>query len=174
MAASTIKGCAVLASCALGACAPGLQPIGDGNVTTPASTVSVSVGPCFGFCPVYGIAFDTEGTVRFSGIRHTAVLGERERKGDPAALRALDTELRRFRPAVGTSAIVECTMAVSDTSSYTIIWSEPGGRQTTATSQNGCAAGPGRDLDAILKNLPQLVGVADWARQPTRTGEPRG
>lgn len=174
MATPFIRACTALAICALSACAPGPRPNGDGITSSPTSVVSVSVGPCFGFCPVYDVAFDTEGVVRFSGERHTAVLGKRERKGDPATSRALHAELRRFRPAAGTTAIVECTNAVSDTSSYKIIWTEPDGGQTTATAQRGCAGGPGRDLGAILESLPQRLGIAEWAQQTTRSGEPRG
>ncbi|GEM_PF-4065285 len=50
-----------------------------------AETIAISVGPCFGFCPVYNVTIAPEGAVRFQGLRHTAVLGEMRREAGTEA-----------------------------------------------------------------------------------------
>jgi hypothetical protein len=161
-------------SSGLAGCAAGTPSVATDSKVDGVRSVSVSVGPCFGFCPVYDLAMDADGTVRFHGVRHTAVSGERSRRAGPDAFRSLATDLARFRPADGTEGRVECDAAVSDTSSYTIGWSGPDGRRAVATLQSGCPAGPGKALEAILRDLPGRLGVGDWAAQTTRPGESRG
>lgn len=139
-----------------------------------AETISVAVGPCFGFCPVYQITLSPEGTLRFMGKRHTAILGDRSRDAGRPKYDALARDLAPFRPRTGTEARVECTAAVSDTSSFTITWTDGSGTNTVATVQGGCPGGPGKGLVTLLRDVPARLGVADWAQQTTRPGEPRG
>jgi hypothetical protein len=154
---------------------------GDRGVDRPShasdasvAAITVSVGPCFGFCPVYDVTVSEKGDVHFSGKRHTAFVGDRDRTGGAAVYGALARDLATFRPADGTTAQVECTAAISDTSSYTIIWTAADGRKTVATHQRGCIGGPGKALDGVLAKLPGDLGIADWAKQTTRPGLPRG
>lgn len=139
-----------------------------------AETIAISVGPCFGFCPVYNVTIAPEGAVRFQGLRHTVVLGEMRREAGNGSYRALAAELAPYRPVSGTSAAVECDTAISDTSIYTITWSDPTGRQTVATHHRGCRVGKGQRLDAILDGVPAQLGIEGWARQVTRPGATRG
>lgn len=162
---------------ALGACtAQSAPPITAGSkpADAAAETIAISVGPCFGFCPVYDTTIAPDGTVRFEGKRHTVVVGARQRSAGRATYDAIAADLRRFRPQDGTSAQVECTAAITDTSGYTITWTDAAGRTTTATHQRGCRGGPGQALDGILATLPMKLGIEDWARQITRPGESRG
>jgi hypothetical protein len=154
---------------------------GDRGVDRPShasdasvAAITVSVGPCFGFCPVYDVTVSEKGDVHFSGKRHTAFVGDRDRTGGAAVYGALARDLATFRPADGTTAQVECTAAISDTSSYTIIWTAADGRMTVATHQRGCIGGPGKALDGVLAKLPGDLGIADWAKQTTRPGLSRG
>lgn len=136
--------------------------------------IAVSVGPCFGFCPVYTASIGPDGAVLFSGERNTEVLGTRERGAGAAAYHAFSDALAPFKPAAGTEAQVECAAAITDTSRYTIIWTAPDGQRTTATHQRGCAEGPGKALDALLATMPERLGIAAWAKQTTRPGASRG
>ena len=136
--------------------------------------ITVSVGPCFGFCPVYDVTVSEKGDVHFSGKRHTAIVGDRDRTAGAAVYGAFARDLAPFRPADGTTARVECTAAISDTSSYTITWTAADGRRTVATHQRGCIGGPGKALDGVLAKLPGDLGIADWAKQTTRPGLSRG
>jgi hypothetical protein len=136
--------------------------------------VTIAVGPCFGFCPVYEVTVLPDGTIDFTGQRHTAVLGDRHGSMDAASYRRLMTDLSAFRPATGTTAQIECDAAISDTPTYTITWGGADGRKTIATHQGGCPGGAGQRLDAVLRRLPDQLGIAEWMRQVTRPGVSRG
>lgn len=158
----------------LGACASTSQVPTKSAAGGSLETIAVSVGPCFGFCPVYDVVLAPNGDVRFSGKRHTAELGDRAGHTSVQTYRAVAGDLAPFRPADGTTQRVECTAAISDTASYTITWTAADGRRAVATHQAGCQDGPGRALDGVLATLPQRLGVAAWARQTTRPGSSRG
>ncbi|HEX8031582.1 MAG TPA: DUF6438 domain-containing protein [Vicinamibacterales bacterium] len=159
---------------ALGACATTSQTSHTGGATAQPQAITLSVGPCFGFCPVYELTVDAAGGVVFQGSRHTAILGERRRRVSPATYATLAADLARFKPTADTSSPVECTAAVSDTSAYTVTWSEGGDRKVVAVSQSGCPGGPAHDMNRVLRDMPDRLGVADWAKQTTRPGEGRG
>ncbi|WP_380784765.1 DUF6438 domain-containing protein [Sphingomonas sp. R86521] len=140
----------------------------------PSETITISVGPCFGFCPVYTASFASDGTARFFGQRHTAVLGERAKDAGAEAYRELARDLAVFQPATGAEAAIECTAAISDTSEYTVTWTGANGRKTVATVPSGCPGGPGNTLVRILRDVPKRLGIEDWTKQTTRPGESRG
>lgn len=142
--------------------------------TPPAETISLSVGPCFGFCPVYDASISSDGTVEFVGRRHTAVLGERRRAVDARVYREIANAVSEFRPTSGTETAVDCTSAVSDTSQYRITWTGSAGTRTSATVAGGCPGGAGRRLVELLQTLPTKFGIAEWTQQTTRPGESRG
>lgn len=156
----------------LAACSVSPHPKAASSPT--AETITVAVGPCFGFCPVYATTVTPEGFIRFEGQRHTAVLGERTRNVGAATYRALTRDLATIRPATGTEAVLDCAAAVSDTSPYTVTWTDAAGRKTVAMVESGCPGGQGRELVERLRDLPDRLGVAAWAKQMTRPGAPRG
>ncbi|MBC3941161.1 DUF6438 domain-containing protein [Sphingomonas albertensis] len=158
----------------LGACASIPQVVMNPPLAGSPETIAVSVGPCFGFCPVYDVVLSPNGDVHFSGKRHTAEVGDRDRRSSPEVYRAVANDFAAFRPADGTTARVPCTAAISDTSSYTITWTTADGRRTVATHQRGCSDGPGHELDNILATLPKRLGIVAWAQQTTRPGLSRG
>ncbi|MDF0488547.1 DUF6438 domain-containing protein [Sphingomonas sp. H39-1-10] len=158
---------------ALGACAT-VSPEVTPAPAAGAPTIAISVGPCFGFCPVYDVKVAADGAVAFTGTRHTAVLGTRERRVTPHVYRALAADLAPFRPADGSTAAVPCAVTISDMPTYTITWTGPAGQQTVATHRGGCREGEGRDLDIVLRALPQRLGIEEWMRQTTRPGVSRG
>jgi hypothetical protein len=165
---------ALFATMTLAACATAPRP-SAGTATLPLpEMITVAVGPCFGFCPVYSTTITPDGVVRFDGQRHTAVLGVRMRSVGVVAYRALARELTAFRPVSGTEAVVDCTAAVSDTSPFTVTWIEAAGHKTMATVQSGCPGGPGQALGELLRGLPDRLGTGEWAKQTTRPGTSRG
>ena len=137
-------------------------------------TITVAVGPCFGFCPVYTVSISSSGSVGFLGERHTAVLGRRTQASSIDAYRELARQLAGYRPADGGHVAVECQATVSDTSTFTVTWSGADGNDAVATIASGCPGGPGHALIQILKDLPVRLGIADWAKQTMRPGTPRG
>lgn len=165
---------ASVAPMALGACAavsPGPAPVAGAGV--PAS-IAISVGPCFGFCPVYDARIGADGMVSFTGTRHTAVIGQRERQAAPETYRAIEADLAPFRPAGIGSAEIPCAVEISDMPTYTITWTDPAGRRAVTTHHGGCREGMGKDLDTVLRGLPQRLGIEEWMKQTTRPGVSRG
>lgn len=159
---------------ALGACAGDRSSGLKSGASNDQEAVTVSVGPCFGFCPVYEVAIRSDGTIAFKGERHTAVLGDRTRLAPRDIYQSLTADLGRFRPADGETVKIACAAAISDTSTYTITWSNGAGVKTTAVLASRCPAGPGHELDAILGSLPQRLGISAWTKQTTRPGASRG
>jgi len=174
MAVTSHRLLALGATLALGACATTTQPPLTEVPAAGNASILVSVGPCFGFCPVYDVAIASGDTVIFAGKRHTAVLGDRSRQAPADTYRTIAGELAPFRPATGTEAEVPCDVQITDTSVYTITWIDPDGERTTARHQSRCRGGPGRALDGVLSGLPQRLGIEDWAKQTTRDGASRG
>jgi hypothetical protein len=161
------------AAAALTGCAAGSGPEGV-PVPQAGEIIEISVGPCFGFCPVYDLRVGSDGLIVFEGERHTAIVGERRRSVGPETYRTLANDLAPFRPAPGTEVVVACDAAISDTSSYTITWTDAVGRRSVVTHRSGCTGGQGHALDQVLRDLPARFGIGDWARQVTRPGASRG
>jgi hypothetical protein len=170
MAVSALGAVLALGACTTTSAEPSLAPVPEaGN-----ASILVSVGPCFGFCPVYDVAVASGDTVIFAGKRHTALLGDRSRQAPADTYRKVAADLAPFRPATGSEAEVPCDSQISDTSVYTITWVDPDGQRTVARHQSRCSGGPGRALDTLLGSLPARLGIADWAKQTTRNGASRG
>lgn len=167
--AVTTSALLLLAGCATGATRPQGETAAD-----VGGSITIAVGPCFGFCPVYRTEVGSTGRVVFTGERHTAVIGERSRDTGAAAYRSLEADLAEYRPADGTTQRVECDAAISDTSTYTITWRRTDGREAVATHQSRCSGGPGQKLDVLLQSLPERLGVAAWAKPVIRPGASRG
>lgn len=146
----------------------------DPSVPASGETISYSVGPCFGFCPVYTVSVTADGHVAFEGERHTATLGRQERDGGAQAYRAISTSLAAYRPATGTTADTECESRMSDQQHYRIIWTSADGTQTVLQHDKGCRSAKNDQLNKAMENLPSKLGIADWARQTTRQGVGRG
>jgi hypothetical protein len=153
----------------LGACAamPNDAPAGG-------ETIGYSVGPCFGFCPVYNVSVTTDGHVAFEGERHTAVLGRQEKNGGAQAYGAISTSLAAYRPATGTTADTECESRMSDQQHYRIVWTAADGTETVLQHDRGCRSAKNDQLNKAMEALPAKLGIAEWAKQTTRQGVGRG
>ena len=159
---------------ALAGCDMGARPRAAATPAPAMATIAVSVGPCFGFCPVYSVAVTPGGTITFNGERHTAVLGQKLREGGPAAYRALSAALAPYRPATGTVAETPCDQTVSDQARYHITWTAPDGTVTALDHDRGCRTAAGQALNAALLAMPDQLGIEPWARQTNRPGASRG
>lgn len=161
---------ALTLTAALGACATipaDRPPVG-------AETIRYSVGPCFGFCPVYTVAVTPDGHVAFDGERHTATLGKQEKDGGAQAYRTMSKALAAYRPATGTTADTECESRMSDQQHYRIVWTAADGTETVLQHDRGCRSTQNDQLNKTLEALPSKLGIADWAKQTTRPGVGRG
>ena len=168
-------GLAVAALFGVGACnGTTTGPASAGTVPAGAETIGWSVGPCFGFCPVYSVAVTAQGGVTFDGQRHTAVLGGKTREGGADAYRAIATALAPYRPTTGATTRTQCEQQISDSSAYVVTWTRADGTVTTLQHDGGCRSARNTALVDALKALPQRLGIAAWTKQVTRPGESRG
>lgn len=154
----------------LSACA--LMPMDAPPVS--GETVSYSVGPCFGFCPVYAVSVTPDGHVAFDGERHTATLGKQDRDGGAQAYRTISNALAAYRPATGTTADTQCDSRMSDQQNYRIVWKAADGTETVLQHDRGCRSPKNDALNKTMEALPAKLGIADWARQTSRPGVGRG
>lgn len=153
-----------------------------GGCTTPHSTaetvpvrqIAIERGPCFGFCPVYKVVVTNDGVVQFDGDRHTRVLGHREKRIQPATVRAIEAALAPLRPASPGQSTAPCETVPSDTASTTIRWSAAGVADTALNYRMGCLGAAGKTAAARIKAALELLDIDDWAAQMTRDGVPRG
>ncbi|MFT3998073.1 MAG: DUF6438 domain-containing protein [Asticcacaulis sp.] len=166
---------AFLLAAALGGCASLGQNLGQpGDPVRPAEVISYSVGPCFGFCPVYQVKVLPDGEVTFTGERHTAVLGEQRRGGKPSAYAATAKALAAYRPATGETSETQCEQRISDLQHYRIVWTSPEGVETVLMHDKGCRSPKNDALNKVLEDLPGTLGIADWAKGEVRPGASRG
>lgn len=159
------------------ACAVSPAPVAGVNVPSEqlgSETIAWSVGPCFGFCPVYTVAINPAGSVTFEGERHTEMLGRQAREGGPAAWRSVAAAFAAYRPSTGATAETTCERKVSDQPAYRITWTAPDGRVTTLIHSKGCQSFRNDALNAALQSLPTALGIEPWARQRTRPDASRG
>jgi hypothetical protein len=148
-------------------CATRLAPV-------EAETLTISRGACFGFCPVYRISATSSGIVEFTGVRHTAYLGNKQVQIGRDVVARLLAQLAPFRPTAATLPF-QCEATVSDQSDYEVTWTAGTKPQPNSlTFNSGCHSVEGLKLRSILESAPAVLGVGDEAKQLTRPGASRG
>ena len=58
-------------------------------------TISLERSPCYGTCPAYGLKIHGDGKIEYNGKQHVKVIGSREGRIDPAAVKALAAEFAK-------------------------------------------------------------------------------
>lgn len=163
----TIAIAIVLATFALTGCTTVLRSSSQVEIT-------VSRGPCFGYCPVYEIRTIGLDHVRFEGIRHTTSPGVTIKQVNRAAVADVVAQLATYRPRSGSSHF-GCANEISDQAVYTITWQNPQGTNVQSlTFDSGCQSPEGRALRSVLDGLPARLDFEMESRQVTRAGTPRG
>lgn len=157
---------------ALGLSACATLPAASGGA--PKETISYSVGPCFGFCPVYSVSVTPAGHVVYKGERHTAVLGDKEAESGAGGYAAMSKGLAGFRPATGTSEDTQCDQRMTDQQNYRIVWTAADGTETVLQHDKGCRSAHNDALNKVLEGLPGKLGIDTWVKQTTREGASRG
>lgn len=147
----------------LGAC---VRP--SGPVTTPAvaaATISYETGPCYGRCPAYRFTVAGNGEGVFTGLRDTAVIGERAFRVSPAEYSAFAGALAPHRPAAGTvrryaDGLPGCEQAATDMPSAEVKWREggrEGGRESGLSYYFGCHTEEETGIGDAIGNAPDLL-----------------
>ena len=147
---------------------------GTPAVQASAETIAISVGPCFGFCPVYKMSVAPGGAIVFRGERHTALLGDKTREGGSPVYADAAGALAPYRPQTGSTVETTCDARISDQQNYRISWTAADGTVTALDHDKGCRSTRNDGLNAVLQDLPSRLGIEEWARQTSRPGASRG
>lgn len=145
-----------------------------GQRSVTVESISVSTGPCFGYCPIYDLTVDSNGLVKFHGERHTVLLGDRELQRSPTTYEEANVLLAPFRPADASASQTKCDETITDGQTYEITWTSAIGRKTVLRHNRGCLSAQNAKLNQALDRLPVLLGVEDLSKQITRPGISRG
>lgn len=123
--------------------------------------IEYQTGPCFGRCPVYRFQVSPNGMGSFTGIRFTAVTGQRSFRVTPGQAAALAQSLAPYRPATGRTRRFShgepgCEQAATDMPSAEVRWR---GRRSTTTLyfDFGCDRENNHAMAAAIGNAPDLI-----------------
>jgi hypothetical protein len=135
------------------------------------AVISYETTECFGYCPVYRITVNPDGSALFEGRRHTAVHGLRRFRMTRAQASAFARRLAPFRPARGRISYDPDTRcrgagaAITDASSINVTWQGPRGRQSLHF-YGGC---PNQPIRSALTAAPRLIPVGAFIGPPCRS-----
>lgn len=145
---------------------PPPQPYTPPAPTSPARPVSgeaieYQTGPCFGSCPVYRFQVSPDGMGSFTGIRFTAVTGQRSFRVTPEQAARLAQSLAPYRPPTARTRRFAhgepgCERAATDMPSAEVRWR---GRRSTTTLyfDFGCDRDANHAMAAAIGNAPDLI-----------------
>ncbi|WP_447728196.1 DUF6438 domain-containing protein [Sphingomonas koreensis] len=126
-----------------------------------SEAIEYQTGPCFGRCPVYRFQVSPSGAGSFTGIRFTAVTGQRNFRATPEQAAALAQLLAPYRPATGRTRRYAhgepgCERAATDMPSAEVRWR---GRRSTTTLyfDFGCDREANHAMAAAIGNAPDLI-----------------
>ncbi|MBX7489831.1 hypothetical protein K3177_15085 [Qipengyuania sp. GH25] len=131
----------------------------------------MTAGPCFGFCPVYELSLFPDDMARFTGIRHTQLIGTAKHRVSRIEAERIRSALKPFEPA--SDRTFPCANARTDATDYTITW-QTEDDEHTLVFDSGCADPEARSLNELLQGLPASLGFLEEGRQVIREGATRG
>lgn len=157
-----LLGCvlAVLAACATTDDALLPQPGYD--------SISLTVGPCYGPCPIYDLVIASDGSVRFRDRDYQGPRRLKRRDVGAERYQAVAEALAPYRPP---NRLPECLISSTDAQEYTIVWTSPSGGSETLPHYSGDTCPESEELTQVLQTVPALAGVADWLRDARSSAE---
>ena len=147
------RACTAAAAMMLGGCAT------TGSTPPATETISYSVTPCHGTCPVYSAEVTSTGAIAFDGRQYTVVQGERRLRGTPAQYQDVANALSSYRPAPGTTAQTQCEQQATDQQTYSIVWTAADGSRTTLNHDRGCRSARNALLNSLMDQIPRTLGI---------------
>jgi len=126
-------------------------------------TISYETSPCFGACPVFRLQVSADGKGQFTGIRNTAVTGEKPFTVTAAQFAAFDAKLRPWLPATGERIYRPgeplCPHPATDMPSVDVHVTDPRGPRRLYF-YFGCDMAHNRAMADALGNAPDALGIA--------------
>ena len=140
--------------------------------TAQVTSVSYETTPCFGFCPIYRVTVNADGSGLFEGRRHSQVQGERRFRITRAQFRAFVARLAPARPPRGDISYDDATRCQgagrppTDHPSIIVTWTE-GRRQQTLRFYTGCR---NESVRRALDEARRLLPIERLINPPRRDG----
>ena len=137
-------------------------------LAAPAVTITYETTPCFGYCPVYRVTVNSDGSGVFEGMAHSRVQGVRRFRITHGQFRAFVARLAPARPARGNISYGyddRCQGAgapPTDGASINVVWNE-GGRRQRLHYYTGCSA---PQVQRALFEAPGLLPIGQWINPP--------
>jgi hypothetical protein len=133
--------------------------------TTPPpriQAITYATTPCHGFCPVYSVTVAADGAGTFTGIRNTAVTGERRFMATHTQTAAF---FARLQPYLPTGELLlngpdSCKSYASDLPSADVTWRGTAG-SGHLVYDFGCDRDAHRPLADALRAAPAALPIAD-------------
>ncbi|RYY10369.1 MAG: hypothetical protein EON55_16500 [Alphaproteobacteria bacterium] len=125
-------------------------------------SLTYAMTPCHGFCPVYSVTIDANGAGVFTGVRNTAVVGERRFTATPRQVADFFGRLRPYLP-VGERRLTgpeSCKTYATDLPSADVTWSGDAGAGHLVYDY-GCDRDANRGLAEAVRGAPQALPIAD-------------
>ncbi|MGH6616511.1 DUF6438 domain-containing protein [Sphingomonas sp.] len=126
-------------------------------------TITYETAPCYGVCPVYRVTVGSDGAGIFTGIRHTAIGGDRKFSVTPRQFTAFAGTLSPYRPQGKrdiTPGRPECNDTVTDMPSVNVRWEDV--RTDELSYYYGCRPASGPAMADALTTAPSLLPIADF------------
>lgn len=145
----------------LSACAAadkGLSPVAG------ADTITVSVGPCFGQCPIYDFAISSNGHVQFRSWNFEGPPNPKSRWVGADRYEAVASALAAYRPP---ASLPDCSESWTDAQTIDIVWTDRSGRAATLSHYTGDTCPDSEALSQVIETLPDLAGVSQWIKEPS-------
>jgi hypothetical protein len=133
-----------------------------GVQTSNAPVMTLERAPCFGFCPVYGVAVFADGTVVYLGIQHVAELGVRVANVDSSEVEFLAMETANFGYFGWDDAY---TLQIITDQAYAITTLNWDNQYKQITRYDGDPNAP-IGLVRFEDRIDRLVNVAQWVGTP--------
>ena len=150
-----------MAGLALAGCARTAGPGTTGPIPIEGDSITYATGPCFGRCPVFSITVRPDGSGTFTGIRFTAVTGERSFQLTPAQYQAFQRRLAPYRPESGERRYSHgepgCEQGATDLPSVDIRWTRAIGDSQSLYFNFGCNMEQNRAMADALGNAPDAI-----------------
>lgn len=140
--------------------------------TAQVTSISYETTPCFGYCPIYRVTVNADGSGQFEGRRHSAFQGQRRFRITPAQFRAFVARLAPARPARGDIVYDRATRCQgagpppTDHPNIIVTWTE-GRRRQRLDFYTGCR-NPG--IRSALEEARRLLPIERWINPPRRDG----
>ena len=156
---------AFVAVVALGLSACATVPAGGSAL--PAS-ISYETTPCFGFCPVYKVTVNADGTGTFVGERNTSVSGARTFRVTAPQYAAFARHLAPVRPVSGEVAYNpgNCQPYATDLPGVRVEWTGTDGARQLLSVDKGCGSEEARAAARRLDAAPALLPIGEWTKRP--------